>query len=337
MWPDVAAALRPDLVDGTICPMTPVSPRTSPRVDRRTLLRYLGLLGAGAAVAACSPAQSSAGGSAPSPSAPADPGSAAVRMVAPDADPSLAVVAATFEQLIDQPNPFAFGVFTLEQEPVEGAAVTLHVVDADGTVAGQWPATAVAEQVPPGGLYTAPATFADVGLHEMVAVTEDGRAGVVAIDVRSTETSQLPAPGQLAQAVATPTTADALGYERLCTRTPEPCGMHEVSLETALVGGGPVALLFATPAFCQTAVCGPSVDVVDRVREDGLDDVTFIHCEIYSDAGETLGDPVSAWNLPTEPWLYTIGAAGDIVGRADGPLLVIRDEVASLVAAARTV
>jgi hypothetical protein len=176
-----------------------------------------------------------------------------------------------------------------------------------------------------------PAEFTATGLHEIVVVTDDGRAGVVAVDVRDSESSELIAPGQQAQAVATPTTENDLGYDRICTRTPEPCGMHDVSLEQALAGDTPVVLLFATPAFCQTAVCGPTVDVVDQVREGGFDDITFVHCEIFSDAGETLGEPVVAWNLPTEPWMFVIDTDGTVVRRADGPLLVVADEIRALI------
>lgn len=298
-------------------------------VDRRRFLRLVGLAGAGAALAACGSAEPSAVAGPSEAGTAADPGGAAISRVAPDAEATLAVVAATFEQLIDQPNPFVFGLFTLEQEPVEGASAQVWAVPTEGgEPVGPWPATPSEADVPPGGLYTVDAEFPATGVQEVVVVTGDGRAGAVAVDVRSAKSSQLPAPGEQAIAVATPTEADPLGYEELCTR-PEPCGMHEVSLDDALVQGVPIALLFATPAFCQTAVCGPTVDVIDGIRADHPD-VAFIHCEVYADAGETLGDPVDAWELPTEPWLFVIDADGRIARRADGPLLVVPDAVRSL-------
>ncbi len=307
-----------------------ISPTLARRaVDRRRFLRLLGLAGAGAALAACGSAEPAQVAGPSEAGTAADPAGAAVSRVAPDADPSLAVVAATFEQLIDQPNPFVFGLFTLEQEPVEDASAEVWAVPSDGgDPVGPWPATPSEADVPPGGLYTVDAEFPSTGVQEVVVVTGDGRAGAVAVDVRDTRSSQLPAPGEQAIAVPTPTKADPLGYEQLCTRS-KPCGMHAVSLEDALVEGGPVALLFATPAFCQTAVCGPTVDVIDGIRAD-YPDATFIHCEVYADAGETIGDPVSAWDLPTEPWLYVIDADGRITRRADGPLLVVPDAVRSL-------
>ena len=307
-------------------------------LSRRSFLRHAGLAGAGTLLAACAGTSSSTAEAA-SPSAPAgaaasagaDPGAAAIAAVAPGATADLAVVAATYEQLVDQPNPFVFGLFTLDQEPVPDASAQLFALPASGEPLGPWPAEPAGVDVPPGALYTVPVEFTATGLHEIVVVTDDERAGVVAVDVRDTDSSQLPAPGQQAQSVATPTGADDLGYERICTR-PEPCGMHEVSLDDALAEGRPVVALFATPAFCQTAVCGPTVDVVDDVRRSGdFGDVAFVHCEIFSDAGQTLGDPVVAWNLPTEPWMFVIDGDGTIRRRADGPLLVVADEVRALI------
>lgn len=300
-------------------------------IDRRAFLRALAVLGAGGALTACAGSRQVSEAPSPAESAVSDPGAEAVAEVAPDAQVSLAVVAATFEQLVDQPNPFVFGLFTLEQEPIEGASAQVYAVPSGGGApAGPWPATPADADVPPGGLYVVDATFTGTGLHEVVVVTDDGRAGTVAVDVRDASSSQLPAPGQQAQSVATPTEADPLGYTTLCTRD-EPCGMHEVSLDDALLAERPIVLLFATPAFCQTAVCGPTVDVFERIRRDGFDDVQFIHCEIFSDKGSTLGDPVQAWNLPTEPWMFVIDPRGRIVRRADGPLLVLADQVRSLI------
>ena len=42
-------------------------------------------------------------------------------------------------------------------------------------------------------------------------------------------------------------------------------------------------LLFATPQFCQSRVCGPVVDVAEQVKEEYGDKAAFIHMEIYKD------------------------------------------------------
>ena len=135
------------------------------------------------------------------------------------------------------------------------------------------------------------------------------------------EASQAPVPGKPAKAIATPTPAKPLSYSRICTQDP-PCGMHEVSLDEALKSERPVMLIFATPEFCQTVVCGPAVATVDEIRTGGeWGETAWIHCEIYTDQGETLGKPVEQWGLPTEPWLFSIDATGAIAERLDGPMV----------------
>ena len=81
--------------------------------------------------------------------------------------------------------------------------------------------------------------------------------------------------------------------------------MHDDDLAEVL-GKKPVVLLFATPALCQSRVCGPVVDIAEQVKRDRGDEAAFIHMEIYNDnpANEGLRPQVQAYGLPTEPWLF---------------------------------
>ena len=306
--------------------------RSVQQMDRRTFLRLTAGAGAAGLLAACG------GGSpaSPTPSSSAAAGATttpgAVAKVAPDAAPVLSVISASFEQLTGR-RPFAFGIVGEDNVPVTDAAVELWAVPENGEPAGPFPTQFHDVPGQPLGLYVTEVELTQEGVVSFVAVTEDGRAGSDAIQVASPETSQLPAPGTKAIKVATPTKKKDLGFEKICTLDP-PCGMHQVSLDQALADGRPIALAFATPAFCETAVCGPSVGVLEEVRKQGgWGDVVFIHSEIYSDAGQTLGKPVEQWNLPSEPWLFTIGADGVIEDRTDGPLMTLPDQVAELLKA----
>ena len=106
--------------------------------------------------------------------------------------------------------------------------------------------------------------------------------------------------------------------ENIDTRVP-PSDMHESSLEDVL-GTKPVALLFATPQLCQSRVCGPVVDVALQLREQYGDQVEFIHQEVYNDNDPKAGlrDPLDAFELRTEPWLFVIGADGNVTARLEG-------------------
>lgn len=307
-------------------------------MHRRALLRSAGLA-AGAAMAssilaACGDGDSASSGASRSdgdePATKAPTGRSSVETSTGEQQ-TLNVISASFETLAGDDRRFAFGIASADNEPVRNADLDVRVHDLDGNeLAGPFPATFV-DAGGPLGAYVTRIDVPEPG--RVLVVVRDGEdVGEVAVNVVAPENSQLPVPGEAAIVVATPTVADPKGLSTLCTQTPEPCGMHEVSLDEALAGGRPVALLFATPAYCQTAMCGPAVSKLDEVRAgDDWGDIAFIHVEIFSDAGQTLTEAVQEWELPTEPWLFTIARDGTIVDRLDGVL--VSDEIRDMVKA----
>ena len=96
--------------------------------------------------------------------------------------------------------------------------------------------------------------------------------------------------------------------------------MHDVDLADVL-GKQPVVLVFATPALCQSRVCGPVVDVEEQVKSEFTDhDVAFIHMEVYNDNDPNKGlrPQLTAYDLRTEPWAFVIDADGRISSRIEG-------------------
>lgn len=121
----------------------------------------------------------------------------------------------------------------------------------------------------------------------------------------------------------TPTFDDARGVDPICTRT-EACPFHQLTLTEALTNGKPTALLIATPAFCQTDVCGPSLEFVIDAAAD-RSDINVIHAEVYEEFAADVADinngglpavapVIEALGLEFEPSLFAIDAAGIIVG-----------------------
>lgn len=280
-------------------------------MDRRTFLKSAvvaaGVLGGGSVLAACA---GGGGGDAP-----------------PSGDPTLSVITGSYEILRGSERTLAFGIRTADNTPVENEEVTAWLRDADGETILDGPLEATyTEDAGAGlGVYLVTVDLSEENvppdIRPYLVAARDGEWGEAALNVVSPEDSQLPVPGDEAEAVQTPTTDDPLDYGEICTQDP-PCGMHEISLDAALAEGRPVVLLFATPAYCQTAVCGPAVGTVDEVRQSrDWGDTAFVHVEIFKDEGETVGDPVLEWELPTEPWLFTIDADGVIVDRLDGPMV----------------
>ena len=242
----------------------------------------------------------------------------------PEGPAQLNVTITSFEFLTGPERPVPFAVRTLDNVELRDAQVQVYLRDPDGTVLGGPFETRYTEAPGTGlGLYVVDLAIQEPGPVEVVAV-EGERYGAAAVNAVPPEESEVAAPGVVAPVVATPTPENELGYEKICTQDP-PCGMHEVSLDEALQAGQPVMLLFATPEYCQTVVCGPAVEVVDGVRNDGdWGETAWIHFEIYSELGGSelvTGEPVREWNLPSEPWLFAIDAQGEVASRLDGPML----------------
>ncbi|MFN0027400.1 MAG: hypothetical protein ACKV2O_09520 [Acidimicrobiales bacterium] len=125
-----------------------------------------------------------------------------------------------------------------------------------------------------------------------------------------------PAAGDPMPGFDTPTMADPRGVQPVCTR-PEPCPFHQVTLTEALASAKPVAYLVGTPAHCQTAICGPVLDLLIEAAKE-FPQVTYIHSEIYADEdGTAIAPAVEALALPFEPLLYLVGADGVVTRRLD--------------------
>jgi hypothetical protein len=128
--------------------------------------------------------------------------------------------------------------------------------------------------------------------------------------------------GDKAPVIHTPTVDEVGNVSQIDTRVP-PDTMHDVDFAD-VVGKEPVVLLFATPALCQSRVCGPVVDVAEQVSEERPDDAAFIHMEIYNDnnASKGLRPQVRAYHLRTEPWLFVVDKDGTISTRIEGAFSV---------------
>ncbi len=119
----------------------------------------------------------------------------------------------------------------------------------------------------------------------------------------------------------TPTFDDVRGVNPICTRSGEACPFHEITLTEALSNGRPTALLISTPSFCQTDVCGPSLENL-ITSATGRDDINIIHQEVYADFGRDTNNGelpqvaplLEEWDLAFEPSLFVVDADATIVG-----------------------
>jgi hypothetical protein len=133
------------------------------------------------------------------------------------------------------------------------------------------------------------------------------------------EFKKIPEPGQRAPVIHTPTAQDVGGdVSKITTRNP-PDTQNKVDFAEAL-GKQPIVLLFATPEFCQSRVCGPVVDVAEQAKQEYGDKAAFIHMEIYNgnDPENGVRPQVRAFHLPSEPYLFTIDREGIVREAIEG-------------------
>jgi len=149
-------------------------------------------------------------------------------------------------------------------------------------------------------------------------VVEGGPEGGAAFQVMEPGTVVVPGPGDPMPPFDTPTSGDGRGVDPICTRQPEPCPFHAVTLTEALGAGKPVAYLIGTPAFCQTGTCAPALESMINVQDRFGNTFTWVHAEVFTDnTATTPTDAVDAAELQFEPALFVIGADGNVIERID--------------------
>ena len=129
----------------------------------------------------------------------------------------------------------------------------------------------------------------------------------------------IPKDGEKAPVIHTPMAADVGGdIKKIDTRVP-PDQLHEVDFAD-VVGKKPVVLVFATPALCQTRVCGPVVDIAQQVADSYGEEADFIHMEIWNDndIGKGPRPQVRAYHLESEPWTFLVDRKGIVRDRIEG-------------------
>jgi hypothetical protein len=228
-------------------------------------------------------------------------------------------------------NRFSFGVFTVAHEQITDAQVAVYAAPGaglEGPAIG--PFTARIEDLSTEPAFRAETTSGDPDAAKAVYVTEipldrpgawsfgalvregDGYTGSLLPTPSRVGEFDPPDVGDDAPKIHTPTVDEVADISEIDTRVP-PSDLHDEDLADVL-GEKPAVLLFATPQLCQSRVCGPVVDVAEQVKREFGDRVAFIHQEVYEDNDINKGvrPQMTAYRLPSEPWLFVIDRSGKV-------------------------
>ena len=314
-------------------------------------------------VAACtpgpgSPASSVPGSSSPPPSG--SPGAAACPTTpAPQGIPDGWDIASqhpsVFPQLINPGGTIACGETRLVFSFLDAKNVPVgrpdRTVDVQLFDLGADPAKPVAQGTatfiwaiePSVGVYAFDADITTAGRYGIqFTTTAKGAAPEsirLAFDVQPT--SSVVSIGDKAPASTTPTLADVGGdVAKISTDTSPVTAFYETSVAAAVAAKKPFVVAFATPKFCTSKQCGPTLDRLKPIAASHPD-VTFINVEPYQlkDVDGQLQPVLSASNqlqtvpatdaygLLTEPFVFVVG--GDGIVKASFELIFTPDEIAA--------
>lgn len=233
-------------------------------------------------------------------------------------------------------NRYGFGVFNVDGSSVPDAQVALYAARPGRPAEGPFPAapeslavaapyqSKTASQDPDAAknVYVAEIPFDKPGQWDLIALFKDGsNYSYTSLNTSAVvdPNAKVPAVGDKAPVIHTLTAKDVGGdISKIDTRQP-PDTMHYADFADE-VGKKPIVLLFATPALCQSRVCGPVADITEEVKNERPDDAVYIHQEIYNDNEIAKGtqEQVNAYNLPSEPWLFVINTDGRISTEIEG-------------------
>jgi hypothetical protein len=257
------------------------------------------------------------------------------------------VMAPTVQQLDPGRERYGFALFTTARKQISGVPVALYLArsgsrkvtgpfvarDESLDVAPPYRSETVAKDPDAAkSLYVSHIPFGKPGTYAVMAVAKlDGRlVATEPIAAHVLAKDPVPNVGDKAPVIDTPTVKSAGGdVQSIDTRTP-PDDMHEVSFAD-VAGKKPAIIVFATPALCQSRVCGPVVDIAQELKNETKGQADFIHMEIYRDntikpgclegtrpQTECLRPQVLAYHLETEPWAFAIDRHGRVAARLEG-------------------
>jgi len=259
-------------------------------------------------------------------------------------------------------NRFVVGLLDQNAEEVIGAEVAFRFFKLDGdqeTPKGEAEATALTversyththadgkvEKHSAGetGVYVAHPTFDEAGSWGVeVTATIEGKAfdpvgaAFTVLDKANSVAVGAPAPQS-----DTLTLDEVANVSEIDTSDPPIPEMHTMSIAEAVTSGRPSVIVFATPAFCTSRICGPTKEIVDELFQQFKDQVVFVHVEPYDLKRARDGEglfPVAAateWGLQSEPWVFLVDAQGIVAAKFEGVVTLdeLRDALRPLLSA----
>ena len=247
-------------------------------------------------------------------------------------DPGIVVALASTDLAVGD-NRVAFGLIDRVEGAIKGAPVqvqTFFLADA-GPQGPKQTVDAAFREWPGGfgGVYVTSLSFDQPGAWGLgiLLLQPDGATVQVTAIAQVGQQSKTPPIGSPAPASVNRTGRDVSNLDELTTDTSPDPDLYAMTIAEALEEDTPLLVAFGTPAYCETATCGPQLDVVKELKEKHGAQMNFIHIEVYDNPPEIREEGIeqarispimTEWNLATEPWTFVIDSQGLVRAKFEG-------------------
>jgi hypothetical protein len=274
---------------------------------------------------ACGPS-GSAGGSGDEGDSGAAPKEGAAAFEQPFTDVKAYPVFASSEIVVGQ-NRFLVGLLDDHDAPIGSPKIDMDITffDLDESATepvGHTGMRFIWIEKPYVGLYGAQVSFDEAGKWGAeVSIRGGGIDEQVKAGFEVRKEPSTPALGERPPASDSPTASSTDQIKKISTDDDPTPRFYELSIAEALKAGSPSVVVFATPKFCSSQTCGPTLDVVEGVAAK-WPGVRFVHVEPYqlpADPGNLKPVPAALeWGLPTEPWVFVMDRSGRLQAKYEG-------------------
>jgi hypothetical protein len=151
----------------------------------------------------------------------------------------------------------------------------------------------------------------------------DGSSAHVEVRFPVAEKANSITVGQPAPASESRTISNTDDITTLTTGSLRDPDLYQHSIAEALERDRPLLIVFASPAFCTNAVCGPQVEIASELQDVYGDQIDFVHVDLYANPHEIQGDLSKArltpildeWRLSSKEWTFLVGPDGIVTHR----------------------
>jgi len=240
------------------------------------------------------------------------------------------ILVATVDLAIGR-NRLTFGVIDSDQSPLRIKSVHTDYLFMDAPkieilVEGeaeyvQWP-------VAKSGVYVSRVNFENPGIWmlRIKGVDNEGNQFFGETKFNVKPNSYTPAIDSKVPKSINKTLNDVENIDEISSSIDPDLNLYKITVLDAINNDFPTLVVFATPKFCMTQTCGPQVSIISNLRKKYVDQVNFIHIEIYENLNDIDGDIQKAkispivmeWGIVSEPYTFIIKRNGLLHSKFEG-------------------